>query len=55
MGSFYNIVIDFGEAIAAFVAMLETRQNSAAKELNTTIMSGKWTLLNRKISLPPLV
>ena len=33
MGSYQNMVIDFGEAIAAFFAMPETRQVAQPKNL----------------------
>ena len=45
------MVIDFEEAIAAFVAMPETRQTAQPKELNTTSINRKelnTTNINRK-------
>ena len=45
----------FGEVIAAFVAMPETRQITQPKELNTTNLNinRKGTAPHRKIGLPP--
>ena len=43
---------DFGEAIAAFVAMPETRQTAQPKELNTININRKGTEPHRKIGLP---
>ena len=46
------MVNTFGEAIAAFVAMPETRQILPPKELNTTIINKKGAAPHRKIGLP---
>ena len=43
---------DFGEAIAAFVAMPETRPISQPKELITTNINKKRAAPHRKIGLP---
>ena len=43
---------DFGEAIAAFVAMPETRQTAQPKELYTTNVNWKGAAPHRKIGLP---
>ena len=45
------MVNDFAEAIAAFVAMPETRQIAQLKQLNTTNINRKGTALLRKIGL----
>ena len=46
------MVNDFGEAIAAFVTMPETRQIAQPKELNTTNVNRKRAAPHRKIGLP---
>ena len=46
------MVNDFGEAIAAFVAMLETRPIAQPKELNITNINGKGAAPHRKMGLP---
>ena len=45
------MVNDFGEVIAAFVAMPETRPRAQPKELITTNINRKGTAPHRKISL----
>ena len=52
MGAHYNMVNDFGEAIAAFVAGSETRQIAQRKNLfNTTNINTNGAATNRKIGL----
>ena len=46
------MVNDFGKAIAAFVAMSETRSIAQPKELNTTNINRKGAAPHRKIGLP---
>ena len=46
------MVNDFGEAIAAFVAMLETKQIAKPKVLNTTNINRKGAAPDHKIGLP---
>ena len=43
---------NFGETIAAFVAMPETRQIAQPKKLNTTNTNRKWAASHRKTALP---
>ena len=43
---------DFGDAIAAFVAVRETRQIAQPKQLNTTNINRKAAALLCKIGLP---
>ena len=45
------MVKNFGEAVAAFVAMPETRQIVPPKELNTTNINRKGAAPHRKIGL----
>ena len=52
MGAYSNMVNDFGEAIAAFVAVPETRQIAESMDLNITTINRKGTEPNRKIGLP---
>ena len=42
---------NFGEDIATFVAMLETRQIVQSEELNTTNINRKGAIPHRKIGL----
>ena len=46
------MVNDFGEAIAAFVAMSETRQIAQPKELDITNIDRKGATPHRNIGLP---
>ena len=46
------MVNDFGEAIAAFVVMKETRQIAQTKELDTTNINKNRAAPHRKIGLP---
>ena len=46
------MVNNFGEAIAVFVAMPETRPIAQPKKLNTTNINRKGAALHRKIRLP---
>ena len=46
------MVNDFGEAIAAFAAMSETRLIAQPKELNTTNKNRKGIAPHQKIGLP---
>ena len=46
------MVNNFGEAIAAFVAMPETRQIVPPKELNTPNINRKGAAPHHKIGLP---